>query len=178
MAHELLQCRTQLFITSSLLTSLFQFQFGKASKMISRSVQLEPSSICNTVNKFDHVSTQNCDALPHNLQWLLIFFCLSHILHVVIAITVTRWQRFPWGLALPGVYQRKHGRRPMMATTSSLLAAPLSFLGDVAEVGVSLDQLWYRRRHEMRHVVLNCAHELQYSFKLPSELYLLLKFGR
>lgn len=51
------------------------FQFGRAQKTTSGQVQLAPSSVHKRASKFVHVGTQNCDALLHGLQRVLVFFC-------------------------------------------------------------------------------------------------------
>lgn len=56
---------------------------GELEEMTSRWVQLAPPSICSEVNKLDHVSTQNCNALPHNLQRTHVFFRMWQDLCVV-----------------------------------------------------------------------------------------------
>lgn len=55
-------------------TEQFQFRFGRALKTTSSWEQLTPPSVHNRLNKFIHVTIQNCDALAHSLQCLLMFF--------------------------------------------------------------------------------------------------------
>lgn len=62
--------------------------------MITSRVQLALYRVCYVVHKFGLVITQNCDALLHGLQSMLVFSCLLHILRIVtVAITIVGWRR-------------------------------------------------------------------------------------
>lgn len=113
MVWQLLQCVTDnylLFVYHWPVSVLVQ----GSSEIDKPRVQLAPSSTYSMINKSDHVSTKNSDALLLGLQRLLTFFCLQHAVSTIIV----WWRQFPPRLVLQGAYQCTRSKRAMVAVMS------------------------------------------------------------